>query len=117
MNSEEMIRLFMQGIAVLVIAGFVPATAFSFYQFRLPKKQEEYEEIVSRLGKSTGESNNDTIYSPNIKHEYDPKDYIVPVSLATVVYVLCAIIVVWVPGSLIPRSVGAENGTGGTTHE
>ncbi|MDY6981087.1 MAG: hypothetical protein SV201_14520 [Pseudomonadota bacterium] len=94
MSPDELIRLSMQLIAVLVIAGFIPATAFSFYQFRLPKKQEEYEEIVSRLGKNNGEGNSSTIYSPNIKNEYDPKDYVVPVSLATVVCILCAIVVV-----------------------
>ena len=83
MNSEEIVRYTMQVISVLVIAGFIPATAFSFYQFRLPKKQEEYEEIVSRLGKENGNNGQGVIYSPKIKNEYDPKDYVVPVSLAT----------------------------------
>lgn len=94
MESVQSIRLIMQITGVLVVAGFIPATAFSFYQFRLPKKEEEYKEIVNRLGQNDEGNSYSAIYSPNIKSEYDPKDYIVPVSLATIVCTLCTMVLI-----------------------
>lgn len=94
MSAAENIGHIMEWVGVLVIAGFIPATAYSFYQFRLPKKEEEYKEIVNRLGKDSGDRNDNPIYSPKIKNEYDPKDYFVPVSLATIVCILCAIVLI-----------------------
>lgn len=94
MSTGDIVQLALQIVAVLIIAGFIPATAFSFYQFRLPKKEAEYEEIVTRLGKNNGKSTHVAIYSPNIKNEYDPKDYVVPVILATVVCMICSVVVV-----------------------
>jgi hypothetical protein len=107
MNGIGIIELVMEALGVLVLSGFVPATAFSFYQFRLPKKEEEYKEIVKRLGHNGRDSNDNPIYSPNIKNEYDPKDYIVPVSLATVVCALCAIVLI-MGTRLIDTSNGRE---------
>lgn len=77
------------GIAALTL--FIPLTACSFYCFRLPRKEEEYNRIIEVLGyrKEGGPA-----YIPTIKNEYSAFDYALPVGLATLICLLGSIVLI-----------------------
>jgi hypothetical protein len=56
----------------MILAGFIPLSAFSFYRFRLPRKEQEYSKIVKTLDL---EENEASLWIPAIKNEYslDPQ--------------------------------------------
>jgi len=77
------------GMAALTV--FIPLTACSFYCFRLPRKEEEYNRILAVLGyrKEGGPA-----YIPTIKNEYSAFDYVLPVGLATLISLLGSIVLI-----------------------
>jgi hypothetical protein len=67
---------------VVVLTMFIPVSAASFYHFRLPRKKDEYDNIIQTLQL---EAQTATVRIPTIKNEYSASDYAVPVSFATLV--------------------------------
>lgn len=68
------------GVAVLTM--FIPVSAASFYHFRLPRKRDEYDNIVQTLQLDRQAA---PVRIPTIKNEYSAGDYAVPVAFATLV--------------------------------
>lgn len=69
----------------LTLSLFIPLTAFSFYRYRLGRKEEEYDKIISTLKlEETGAS----LSVPAIKNEYSALDYVLPVFFSTVLCLL-----------------------------
>lgn len=69
----------------LTLSLFIPLTAFSFYRYRLGRKEEEYDKIISTLKlEETGAS----LSVPAIKNEYSSVDYVLPVFFSTALCLL-----------------------------
>jgi len=66
------------GIAVMVV--FMPLTAISFLHYRLPKKQKEFDKILTTL--ETVEHGVEVEYS-EIDSEYKSSDYLLPILFVT----------------------------------
>ncbi len=86
---------------VVVLASFVPLTAISFLKYRLPRKAEEYDKILTALGFRDDEG---PAYLPNVDNEYRAFDYVLPVAFATLVAALGAMTLI-----LGPRLAGIED--------
>lgn len=80
--------------AVVVLTSFMPLTAVTFLEYRLPRKAEEYEKILGMLG-FRGE--NGPAYVPSVQNEYKRLDYVLPVFFATTVTFLGAMTLLVAP--------------------
>ena len=74
--------------AVVVLTSFMPLTAVTFLEYRLPRKTEEYEKIIGMLG---FQGENGPAYVPSMQNEYKRLDYALPVLFATTVSFLGAL--------------------------
>lgn len=87
-------KLLLSVTGMVVLASFVPATAISFLKYRLPRKTEEYEKILTVLG---FRDDRGPAYLPNVDNEYRARDYVLPVTFATLVTVLGAMTLILGP--------------------
>jgi hypothetical protein len=90
--DSETLRIFMGICGVIIMAAFMPWTAYSFFTFRLKRKKTEYSEMLKQLGYSKGKG---PAYLPSLEDEYEPLDYYLPVTFATTITILCAIVLVF----------------------
>lgn len=60
-------------IIILVISGFMPITAMSFFIFRLPQKEKDFTKSIKEMGISTSRS---------IRESYSISKYLLPVTFA-----------------------------------
>jgi len=68
-------------MVVIIIAGFMPLSAFSFFKSMLPKKEEEYQKDMNDMGINT---------QKRVKDVYTPIRYLLPVSFITMICLLAA---------------------------
>ena len=83
------IVLLIKLLGVIVMTSFIPLTAFSFYKFRLKKKEEEYIKVIDYLELKESKAFQTL---PLLKDEYSATDYILPVLFATVVCLILSTI-------------------------
>lgn len=95
MDAILISKLIMGAVGVIVMASFMPWTAYSFLTSRLTRKQNEYKEMLDLLGYTKGVKR--PAYLPALEKEYDRSDYYLPVAFATVITVLCAIVLIFGP--------------------
>jgi hypothetical protein len=88
----ETLRNIMGVLGVAIMAAFMPGTAYSFFTFRLKRKRTEYSEMLKQLGYSKDEG---PAYLPSLEDEYEPRDYYLPVTFATIITILCAIVLIF----------------------
>ncbi len=88
----ESIRSWLGVVGVFVIASFMPWTAYSFFTFRLDLKKKEYSAMMEHLGYS---EESGPAYLPSLDVEYKPFDYILPVAFATLITILCSIVLIY----------------------
>jgi hypothetical protein len=91
------IEFIMETLGVAIMALFIPATAVSFYQFRLRRKIKEYNAIVKALSGAKTKARGEPTYAPPVKNEYAKKDYVVPVAFATLICALCSLTLIMGP--------------------
>ena len=99
----EILRIIMGVLGVAIMASFMPGTAYSFFTFRLKRKRTEYSEMLKQLGYSKDEG---PAYLPSLEDEYEPHDYYLPVTFATIITILCAIVLIF--GSRIAGEPGLD---------
>lgn len=99
----EILRIIMGVLGVTIMASFMPGTAYSFFTFRLKRKRTEYSEMLKQLGYSKDEG---PAYLPSLEDEYEPHDYYLPVTFATIITILCAIVLIF--GSRIAGEPGLD---------
>jgi len=66
---------------VIIIAGFMPLSAFSFFKSMLPKKEADYQKAMNDMGINTRKT---------VKEVYTPVRYLLPVSFITLICLLAA---------------------------
>ena len=74
MQSIELIIIKL--IIVAFISLFIPATSYSFFRFRLRKKEAEFDRVLHVMGISKEDRNQ---HIPTVRSEYIPSDYVLPV--------------------------------------
>ena len=84
----ETFRIILGVLGVIILASFIPATAYSFFTSRLIKKESEFKEMLHQLGYSDGKG---PAYLPSLQSEYEHRDYYLPVGFATIITIICAI--------------------------
>ncbi len=66
---------------VIIIAGFMPLSAFSFFKSMLPKKERDYQKAMNDMGINT---------EKRVRDVYTPIRYLLPVSFITLICLLAA---------------------------
>jgi len=66
---------------VIIIAGFMPLSAFSFFRSMLPKKEADYQKAMDDMGINTRKT---------VKEVYTPIRYVLPVGFITLICLLAA---------------------------
>jgi hypothetical protein len=94
------IQLIISTVGIFVLASFIPLTAISFYKYRLPRKSDEYEQLIQAIG-HTGD--NGPAYIPTINKEYSAIDYVLPVTFATLITLLFSTVMI-----MGPRLIGIK---------
>ena len=69
---------------VVFLSLFMIATAVSFLRVRLEKKEAQFKNVIQILGIPEGEAH---LFTPAVRDEYAPRDYLLPVAFATLVCV------------------------------
>lgn len=77
--------IIMKLCGIVVLALFIPLSALSFYLYRLPKKEKEYNKIKEVLGLKETEA---SLQIPTVKDEYTAIDYALPIVFATILCLL-----------------------------
>lgn len=72
--------IIMKVCGVMVLTSFIPLSALSFYLYRLPKKEKEYNKIKEMLDLKETEA---SLQIPTVKDEYTSIDYTLPIVFAT----------------------------------
>ena len=85
-----MYSLIIKILGIAFLASFMPLTAYSFYRFRLPKKEEEFRKIIKALEMDESTA---FFFTPSFKDEYSPLDYAIPVAFSTFLVVLGSIVI------------------------
>lgn len=88
----ETLRVTMGIMGVVIMAVFMPWTAYSFFTFRLKRKKTEYSVMLENLGYS---KDNGPAYLPSLEGEYEPLDYYLPVAFASIITILCATVLIF----------------------
>jgi len=88
----EFFKVMMGGMGVLVMACFMPWTAYSFLTSRLKRKKNEYGEMLKHLGYSDGKG---PAYLPSLDTEFEHRDYFLPVAFASIITLLCSIVLIF----------------------
>ena len=68
-------------MVVIIIAGFMPLSAFSFFKSMLPKKEQDYKKAMNDMGINT---------EKQVRDVYTPIRYLLPVSFVTIICLLGA---------------------------
>jgi len=68
-------------MVVVIIAGFMPLSAFSFFKSMLPKKEQDYKKAMNDMGINT---------EKQVRDVYTPIRYLLPVSFVTIICLLGA---------------------------
>ena len=68
-------------MVVIIIAGFMPLSAFSFFKSMLPKKEKDYKKAMDDMGINT---------EKQVRDVYTPIRYLLPVSFITIICLLGA---------------------------
>ena len=84
MDGNFWIKVF----GVILLSSFMPLTAYSFYSYCLPGKGKNYKQIVEALGLQSSGAN---ALITTVEQEYRLRDYIFPVSFATLLCVLWSV--------------------------
>lgn len=74
-------------VGILALMSIFPLTAMTFLKSRLPRKNEEYQRMLEKLG-YTDQSG--PAYVPSLDTEYITSDYFFPVVFASLIAGLCA---------------------------
>lgn len=91
-NSSNWVGLLLGIAGVLILSGFMPFSAYSFFKHRLPKKSKQFDRMLSRLGYKGGHS---PAYVPKLDEEFNTKDYYAPVTFATIITLIGAVVLVF----------------------
>jgi hypothetical protein len=92
-------------LLVLVLSSFVIVTAVSFLRVRVKKKEEQFKNITQVLGLADEETR---LFTPTVRDEYAPWDYVLPVAFATLVC-LCGFITFLFGADLVAIHPGKAN--------
>ena len=71
-----------KGLLVLIVAGFIPISAISFFSIMVPQKERDFQKSITEMGIST---------SRKVKDSYSASKYILPVSF---VFLICLVAIV-----------------------
>lgn len=91
LNEGGVLKWSVRILGIAVFASIMPATAWSYYRFRIPRKKDEFERIREILDLDRQPA---SLWSPATKAEYAVSDYAIPVAFATVVTAVNAAILV-----------------------
>lgn len=109
LHAIDVLKMVLGMAGVLVLAGFMPFSAYSFFKYRLPKKSKQYDKMLKSLGYRRDEDA--PAYVPKLDEEFHKRDYYAPVAFATVIVMLGAIILVF--GGDLLRQIGMVVGKDG----
>lgn len=73
-------------ILVLIIAAFMPLSAYSFFKFMIPKKERDYLKSMNDMGIET---------SKRVRDFYSPSRYFLPVFFVTIICLLAGLYLVF----------------------
>ncbi|MDX8405378.1 MAG: hypothetical protein R8K50_04425 [Mariprofundus sp.] len=90
--ANQTVSILMALSGVIIMAAFMPLTAYSFFTSRLKRKKEEYRDMLEHLGYSDDMG---PAYVPSLEDEYKPGDYFLPVVFATIITALCAAVLIF----------------------
>ena len=90
---------------IFFISIFIPATAYTFFRFRLKKKEAEFGRVLSMIGLEEEQKKK---LLPSIKAEYTPMDYVLPV-LFCFFTVLLTMTLLMFGGLLVKMGSGITN--------
>lgn len=88
----EFFRISMGVTGVIIMASFMPWTAYSFLKSHLKRKKSEYEAMLDQLGYTGCER---PAYLPSLDNEYEHRDYVLPVVFASVITILCSVVLIF----------------------
>lgn len=74
--------------SVIFLSSFMPLTAYSFYSYCLPRKGKDYKHLIEALGLQSAGAN---ALLTTVDEEYSLRDYIFPVSFATMLCILWSV--------------------------
>jgi len=73
---------FIQMALVVIVAGFIPISAISFFSIMMPQKERDFTKSITEMGIST---------SRTVRDSYSPGKYILPVGFA---FLICLVAIV-----------------------
>jgi hypothetical protein len=85
-----MFSLTIKILGMVFLCSYMPLTAYSFWRFRLPKKEEEFKKIIKALEMDESIA---FFFTPSFKDEYSPLDYAIPVAFTTFLVLLGSIVI------------------------
>ena len=85
-----MFPLVIKILGIVFLCCYMPITAYSFWRFRLPKKEEEFKKIIKALEMDESTA---FFFTPTFKDEYSPIDYAIPVAFTTFLVLLGSIVI------------------------
>ena len=71
-----------KGLLVIIVAGFIPISAISFFSIMVPQKERDFQKSITEMGIST---------SRTVRDSYAPSKYILPVGFA---FLICLVAIV-----------------------
>ena len=74
--------LFGKLLIVLILSGFMPLTAISFFKYMMPKKEQDYQKALREMGINS---------SRKVRDTYAPRRYFLPVFFVTTLCMLASI--------------------------
>jgi|SRR5215813_284882 len=90
-RESDLLKWIVRLAGIALFASIMPITAWSYYRFRLPRKKDEFEQVLQILELDPRRS---SLWSPTIKTEYSISDYALPVIFATFVTAVNAALLV-----------------------
>ena len=85
-----MFPLVIKILGIVFLCSYMPITAYSFWRFRLPKKEEEFKKIIKALKMDESTA---FFFTPTFKDEYSPVDYAIPVVFTTFLVLLGSMVI------------------------
>ena len=104
-TMEEPVIVGVKIFVILFIAIFIPATAYTFFRFRLKKKEDELGRVLTIIGIKAEEKE---LLMPTIRSEQSPVDYVLPV-LFSFFTVLLTMTLLMFGGGMVEMGEGATN--------
>jgi hypothetical protein len=71
-RESDVLKWVVRVLGILLFASIMPITAWSYYRSRLPRKKDEFEQVLQILELDPRRS---SLWSPTIKGEYSISDY------------------------------------------